>query len=43
MSDWGLIDKIQEAGGVVKRDQYVFRWSDGRQISERPGKDWVQI
>ncbi len=43
MSDWGMIDKIHEAGAVVKRDQYVFRWSDGHQISSRPGKDWVQI
>ena len=42
MSDWGLIDKIHEAGGVVKKDQYVFRWSDGREITSRPGKDWVR-
>ena len=35
------MDKIHEAGGRAKEKNYVLRWQDGKQLSARPGKDWV--
>lgn len=41
MSNWGLMDEIYAAGGRAKEKNYVLRWQDGKQLSARPGKDWV--
>jgi hypothetical protein len=37
------MEKLHEAGGVVKEDNYILRWSDGSQISTRPGKEWASL
>lgn len=41
MSHWGLMNKLYAAGAVVKEDIGVFRWSDGKLLTTRPGKIWV--
>lgn len=43
MSDWNLVEKLHGAGGMVKGNNLLFRWQDGRPISTRPGNDWVRF
>lgn len=40
MQDFGLLDKLNEAGLTERNGYDVLRWQDGRTIAPRPDPGW---